>query len=185
MVYIKICRSLFFLVIFCIFYFVTFSQERNRNENGQDGTELLIKMIRKEYYRINADSSRMKMVTREAPGESPESGELRKFYEKDTLRKAVKTLFFETGKQIDEYYFKDGQLFFSYEANVSYDKPISVEGSKVSRVEENRFYFSGHGLIRWLDKNGKIVADKKLYAAKEKKLLDDIKKFKTGRLSNK
>lgn len=120
----------------------------------------------------------MKVVKQDVPDESPESGELRKFYEKDTLRKAVKTLYFEMGKLVNEYYFKDGRLFFSYEANMRYDKPMSVEGSKVSKVEQSRFYFNGYNLVRWLDKRGKIVTDKKLHAAKEKKLLDEAKKFR-------
>jgi hypothetical protein len=135
--------------------------------------EVLLK-IRKEYARINADSGRMRVVKENLEGPSTEGGKITKYYDGDTLRKAILVFYGETGKTVIDYYFFNRQLFFSFERNTWYDKPMSVKGAKVTKEEENRLYFDKQKLVRWANKKGKLI-DKDLYADKEKDLFEVMK----------
>src|SRR5258708_39902389 len=78
--------------------------------------EVLLK-IRKEYARINADSGRMRVVKENLEGPSVQGGKVTKYYDGDTMRKAILVFYGETGKTIIDYYFFNRQLFFSFELN--------------------------------------------------------------------
>ena len=135
--------------------------------------EVLLR-IRKEYARVNADSGRMRVVRENLEGPSEQGGKITKYYDGDTLRKAILVFYGETGKTIIDYYFFNRQLFFSFERNTWYDKPMSARGVKVTKEEENRLYFDKQKLIRWANKKGKLL-DKDLYADKEKDLFEVMK----------
>ena len=176
MEYIK--REIVFISLFiCSFYANCLAQEAkvesNNTSRANDSTEILISKIRKEYNKINSDSSKLRIVKEDRSGQSTEGGELKKFYDGDNLRKAILVLYGETGKSITEYYFANGRLFFAYERIEEYNKPIYENGTKVNKVEENRYYFNNLRLIRWIN-SGKMI-NNSLYPAKEKELLDDIK----------
>lgn len=68
-------------------------------------------------------------------------------------RKIVGTYYGETGRLIDEYYYWDGELFFVLSRNLRYDKTFG----KVVRIKNDRFYFAGGRLIRWMDEGGQRV----------------------------
>ena len=135
--------------------------------------EVLLR-IRKEYARVNADSGRMRVVRENLEGPSEQGGKITRYYDGDTLRKAILVFYGETGKTIIDYYFFNRQLFFSFERNTWYDKPMSAKGAKVTKEEENRLYFDKQKLIRWANKKGKLL-DKDLYADKEKDLFEVMK----------
>jgi hypothetical protein len=135
--------------------------------------DVLLK-IRKEYGRINADTGHMRVVNENLEGPSAEGGKIVKYYSKDTLRKAILVFNGEKGKMIIEYYYLNRQLFFSFEKNTWYDKPMAVKGAKITKAEENRLYFNKLKLIRWANKKGKLI-DKDLYADKEKDLFEVMK----------
>lgn len=60
----------------------------------------------------------------------------------------------ESGRALEEYYYRDGKLIFVYRKDSSYNKPMS---GRVVRVEEDRFYFNDGQLIRWVGQGGKQV----------------------------
>lgn len=133
-----------------------------------------IAVIRNEYTRINNLSSKMRIVKKDIADESTEGGELKKFYLGDSLKKTILVFYGEMGIVINEYYFSDAKLIFSYKVEKWYNKPMSMDGSKIERVEENRFYFFDQKLIRWVKNNGKIE-DRSLYSVKEKDVLLELK----------
>jgi hypothetical protein len=139
-----------------------------------DTTNILVKEIRNEYHRINSNSSNLKIVSHDIEGQSTEGGELKKFYEGNILKKAILTFYGEMGMNFTEYYFKDGNLIFSYKVEKWYNKPMTMEGSKIYSVVENRYYFYNQKLIQWVNNKGKIE-DKSLYPDKEKEILLDVK----------
>lgn len=142
-----------------------------------DTTASVIEAIRAEYKNINADSAKLKVVRKDVMGESTEGGEIDRFYDGYRLRKAIAMFYGETGKSRTEYYFNDGKIIFIYKVLSHYNKPMYMEGSKVQRVEEDRFYFNtDRSLIRWIDTKGRII-DKKAYPAKRKTLLEELKEI--------
>jgi hypothetical protein len=138
-----------------------------------DSVEIIIKKIRAEFNKINSDTSRMRVIKEDVNGQSTEGGAATKFYENDVLKKIRVVFYGETGKSQTEYYFLNGQLFFCFEQNDYYNKPLYEKGMRVKKKAENRFYFGKQKLIRWITADGKI-ADKSLYPAKEKQILDDL-----------
>jgi len=121
-------------------------------------------------------------VERDVVGKSTEGGVIVGHFQDNKLRKIAATFYFESGKTIDGYYFWEDNLIFIFERKFYYSLPISFMskegGGKVSKIEENHYYFNNNNLIRWLDKNGKIVSkDNSEYKAKEALLISDTKEF--------
>jgi hypothetical protein len=135
--------------------------------------EVLLK-IRKEYGRINADSGRFRVVSEKLEGPSVVGGKITRYYDGDTMRKAILVFYGETGKTVIDYYYSNRKLFFSFERNTWYNKPMAEKGAKVTKEEENRLYFNKQKLVRWANKKGKLI-DKDLYADKEKELFEVMK----------
>lgn len=126
--------------------------------SAKDSTELIILKIRKEYAGINADSKKYHLVLKDIMGLSTEGGELKSYYDGNELKKSVLTLFGEMGKTIKEYYFADKQVFFCYERNAGYDKPMYMKDMRINKIVEIRYYFNNEKLIRWVGASGKIVS---------------------------
>jgi len=142
-----------------------------------DSVEVWVKEIRKECARIKNDSAKFRVERKNIFGQSSEGGLLENFYDDKTLRKAVMTLFGETGKSADEYYFLNGEIIFVLQTEVRYKSPIYMGKTEIKNREENRFYFNKKKLIRWIGKDGKIM-DAGLYPAKEQEILDDLKNIR-------
>jgi hypothetical protein len=106
-----------------------------------------VKTIRSRYDAVEKDLSRCKQVKRDLPDESTEGGELTAYFSDQSLRKLAAKFYGETGQSREEYYFWDDRLFFVMRVQSRYDKMF---GKVVSKKEE-RFYFAGDALIRWLD----------------------------------
>jgi hypothetical protein len=135
-----------------------------------DSMEVVILKIRKEYTRIKSDSGKYRIVHQDVWGESTEGGEIVRYFDGEQLIKVVSTFFGETGNNVTEYYLSAGKLFFCYQRLTIYTKPMSGIALK---VVENRYYLDNLKLIRWLKSNGKI-ADKTLYFAKRKELMEEL-----------
>jgi hypothetical protein len=135
-----------------------------------DSTEAIILKIRKEYTRIKTDSAKIRVVQQDVMDESTEGGEIVRYFDGEQLIKMVSTFFGERGNNVSEYYFSAGNLFFCYQRLTIYTKPMSGIALK---VVENRYYLDNLKLIRWLKSNGKI-ADKILYIAKRKELMEEL-----------
>jgi hypothetical protein len=143
--------------------------------------ERIIQDIQKKCASIDAIKSYRK-IERDIDGKSTEGGALVYYLQDGIIRKIVETLYFESGKNIDEYYFWKDSLIFVFNKKLYYDLPINVapeeEIGKVGKTEENRYYFHNGNLIRWLDKNSRLVsADNPEYKKKEYSLNGDAEKF--------
>ena len=134
--------------------------------------ESIILDIRKEFTAINAAEKKYKVLASEVEGLSTEGGDIKKYYDSTELKKAILTLYGESGKMIVEYYFSNNNLIFAFEKNESYDKLIYQGKVKVVSTIENRFYFDKKKLIRWVQ--DKKIKDKSLYPAREQEILADL-----------
>lgn len=139
-----------------------------------DSVEKWIKEIKNECDKINNDTAKFKIDQKDIFGQSTEGGFLRKYYDGNTLRKAILTLFGETGQSTSEYYLLNGEITFVDEKAVKYKSPIYMGKTEIKSQEETRFYFKNQKLIRWIGNEGKIM-DVALYPEKEKEILDDFK----------
>jgi len=145
-------------------------KEHEIEKSSLDDTASIIVNIRNEFKKINSDTKRLRLVTRDLEDISSEGGVLKLFYDKSNLRKAILIAYGETGKSVTDYYFKNGKLIFIYTQNKFYDKSIYDNTQpKIQKEEDNRFYFLNEKLIRWIDKNNKIVSSKE-YSRKAKEL---------------
>lgn len=139
--------------------------------------EEIILEIRKKYADINNNINSYKKVKRDLIGESTEGGELEGYLNNGELKKLIATYYGEMGKLIEEYYFWDNRLFFVFTQDYIYNKPMSMDGSKVEKKDENRYYFHKDKLIRWLDPN-KAKVNQSKRTEKEKEILQNANKLK-------
>jgi hypothetical protein len=172
-------RSAIILLLSSLAYINCSGQESKNDKGGStsavnfDSIEAQIIIIRKEYNRINADISKFRVVEEDLDDQSTEGGKIKKYYEDKSLRKAQLIFFGERGRVMIEYYFLNREIFFSFKRNYYYNIPMYEKGSKVSKIEEERFYFNNQKLIRWIGPNGNIVGAN-LYPTKEKEIVKDL-----------
>ncbi len=145
----------------------------DRTIRNSDSTEAQIVFIRKEYNRIHAEEPKFRVTTEDMDDRSAEGGEMKKYYLGKSLREARLIFYGETGKARFEYYFMDGRIIFFLKRTYHYNIPMYLKGSRVSKIETERFYFNNQQLIRWVGSNGKIIASNQ-YSAKEKEILQDL-----------
>ena len=166
-------QALFLVITFLVSYTCTGQKPsaiRQPAKAKPDSTELVILKIRKEYARINADSAKYKVVSKNIDNLSTEGGELTNYYEGGELVKSVIFLLGEMGKSKMEFYIAGDEIFFCYEQIMHYDKPMYMQGSHIEITAVNRYYFNNQKIIRWLDNSLKIVSGNQ-YAAQTEKLL--------------
>ncbi len=102
------------------------------------------------------------------------------------IRLIISRLHGESGKVVEEFYYKDDNLFFafskSHQYNVPYyvtediarDIPSPAFDPEKTIVSENRYYFTNNRLIRWLDSDNKPI---KSNTDKFKKTGKDVLEF--------
>ena len=115
-----------------------------------------VESIRQHYAQINSKLASYRKVKKDLSGFSAEGGELVAYFHGPSIMKMVATYFGETGKATEEFYYWNGRLIFVWRQELRYDKPLS---GKVVGKKENRYYFADDKLIRWIDENGKEVAN--------------------------
>ena len=137
--------------------------------------EALIATIRSRFATINQNLGRYRKVRKDLEGESAEGGTLVAHLDGKSVRKVVATHYGETGRAIEEYYYWDDQLIFVLRKEFHYTRPLS---GKVRSIAENRFYFDGGRLIRWLDQKRKTVRPEETgYGEQQEQLLNDARRF--------
>lgn len=141
---------------------------------GQDTPKGSIDSVEIWIKEINDDTAKLKVVQKDIFGQSTEGGFLRSYYDGNTLRKAIFTLFGETGQSTSEYYFLNGEIIFLHQKELRYKSPIYMGKTEIESQKKNKYYFKNQKLIRWISNDGKIV-DAILYPEKEKEILDDVK----------
>lgn len=122
-------------------------------QNIELTNEKKIELIRKEYKNINSNINNFSKKTKELTGFSTEGGELDIYTKGNDVRKLTANHYGETGKRLEEYYYKDGKPFFIYSKISHYDKPFG----EIIETEENKFYLSDNKLIKWVNSNNEAV----------------------------
>lgn len=139
--------------------------------------EEIISDIREKFGAVNYNINSYRKVKKDLIDESTEGGELEAYFKKEELKKIVVSYYGEMGKLIKEYYFWDNDLFFVFTQEYSYDMPMYMDGSKVDKIDENRYYIHNDKLIRWLDPNKEKVVKSK-FIQKETEVLQNAKTLK-------
>lgn len=133
-------------------------------------TDSIIIDIRAKYKNIRDNLTTYDTTMAEIWGESTEGGQSVAYYDGEDIKLIEVTWFGEMGKRKIEYYFDKGQLFFAFNTDYEYNRPIywdeksakefgdneAFDCSK-TKVKENRYYFNNGHLIRWLDNYKKEV----------------------------
>ena len=145
---------------------------------GKPQTPDPIPSIRKQYAAINKQARRYRKVKKELSGFSLEGGELTAYFNGPAIVKIVANHYGESGKALEEYYYRNGKLIFVLRRDQQYDQPMS---GKVVRTQESRFYFQNDRLIRWLNEKGRPVASGTAdYQQKQDEYLETSSKFLSG-----
>ena len=111
--------------------------------------------IRQQYVAINRNAAKYKKVKKELLGFSAEGGELVAYLRGPSIVKISATFYGEMGRATDEFYYSNDKLIFVFRRHSHYRAPLS---GKVVRITENRYYFKGDKLIRWIGEGGKQVS---------------------------
>jgi hypothetical protein len=136
-----------------------------------------IPSIRQQYTAINKRAPRLRKVKKELSGFSTEGGELVAYFDGKAILKMMATYFGETGRTIEEFYYRDGKLIFTFRKVLTYSEPLS---GKVVRTSVERFYFKDDQLIKWLDTDNKQVeTNNPDYATKQADYLEYSGKFQS------
>ena len=133
-------------------------------------TDSMINDIRIKYKNIRDNFSTYDTTMAELWGESTDGGQAVAYYDGEAIKLIEVTWFGEMGKRKIEYYFDNGQLFFAFNAEYDYNRPMywdektakEYEDNEVfddskTKIKENRYYFNNGRLIRWLAKDKKEV----------------------------
>ena len=127
-----------------------------------------ISTIKDMFKSINENSS-LRQETSDSMDESSKWWEVVKCFSGDNLVKAVKTLYRETGKLVQEFYFSDWGLFFAFEQAHEYNRPMYRDEQTIeenrddeafdpekSVIKEHRYYFSHNEIIQYIWPDGSI-----------------------------
>jgi hypothetical protein len=122
-----------------------------------------LKPISANFNRIN-EIKEWTSVDKRKLNQSTEGGAATYYFLKDTLLKVVAIHFGETGKNIQEFYTKNGQLSFAFEQQYQYNRPITWDSTAMkenndtetfdinkSEIIEDRSYFENGVLIRQIN----------------------------------
>lgn len=151
--------------------------------HGQSNNEKT-KAIRKEFQKINSDSS-LKTITIDDAEEflghgTDGGGELIGYFKKNTIYKIFTTVGLSYGEIRDEYYFKNEQLIFVYEVEKDFpysDSLGNLDYEKINLAFEGRYYFNNGQLIDKTIKGKRRIEDREKNISTA--LLSDAKDFIT------
>jgi hypothetical protein len=136
---------------------------------AQPSTAAAIRDIRARYAEVGRRLKSFRSVKRDASGLSAEGGDLRAYFDRDTLRLVRATTYGEMGRAAHEvYYDEEGRPFFVFLKEARYARPFG----RVASERTHRFYFRDRRMIRWLDGARQVSPADPRYAAREKEVLD-------------
>jgi hypothetical protein len=141
-------------------------QEKDSLESDTVFEEYLgerLKPIRANFKRIN-EITEWTSIDKRKLNQSTEGGAATYYFLQDTLLKVVAIHFGETGKNIQEFYTRNGQLSFVFEQQYQYNRPITWDSTAMqesndtetfdidkSEIIEDRSYFENGDLIRQIN----------------------------------
>ncbi|MEL6251374.1 MAG: hypothetical protein AAFR87_05120 [Bacteroidota bacterium] len=160
-------------------------KDLNADSTRQDSAKSPIELIREEFATINADE--LYMDTIPFMDQSTEGGEIIAFYNTiGELRKVQATIWGEMGKQLEEYYVKEGKLFFAFKQRHNYNRPVyqtdpsvireerdtEIFDPKKSEISEFRYYFDqDQSMIRYIDAEKNTLEEEQLDFEEEEKVI--------------
>ncbi len=167
---------------------------QNAERMDRVSEDRIISDIQNNYGRTNNDIETYTKIEKDLLGQSTEGGSVVYYSKNDAsqdVEKIVATYFGETGKLVNEFYYKDSVLLFVFEENYEYNRPIYWDEQRAeesqdnevfdlnkSKITESRYYFYNNKLIRWLDENDKEVpVDLNLFKDKEISILQQSKEL--------
>ena len=122
-----------------------------------------LKPISANFKRIN-EITEWTSVDKRKLNQSTEGGAATYYFLQDTLLKVVAIHFGETGKNIQEFYTRNGQLSFVFEQQYQYNRPITWDSTAMQEnndtetfdidkpeIIEDRSYFENGDLIRQIN----------------------------------
>lgn len=112
------------------------------------GDDSDVTRIRAHFAQIERERPGYRCRTIALDGFSAEGGELDACYAGHQLRKLTAVYLGESGRAREEYYFWNDSLEFLFSAVSRYSAQLS---GKVVSTDEDRFYWHGSRLVRWLD----------------------------------
>jgi hypothetical protein len=150
------------------------------------GAYLTILEIRKECQQIKMALPTFHGKSVKLFGYSTEGGKANAYTDAEgNIRMLQVELYGESGKMIEEYYYRNGSLMFAYYVFHRYNVPYYITPEKAkeiggeafdhkkTKIEENRYYFNKWKMIRWLNEEGKEVDIKSVeFNAAEKEVMD-------------
>lgn len=126
--------------------------------------------IRREYQAIKSALATCKVSSVELDGYSTDGGEAKAYTDKAGNIRLIKVVLYgESGKVFEEYYYRNGTLFFAFYEHHRYNLPFNVSEEtakemgvkpfdpKKTRITEDRYYFENGVMIKWLDEEKKEV----------------------------
>lgn len=132
-------------------------------------TDEQIETIRQQYAEFRQKLPEKHVIMGDLLGMSAEGGNFKAYLDGQTLRLITATLYGETGRTEDEFYYDaDGNLFFVFRRQRHYDKPFG----KPNRTVEQRFYFHAGKMIRWLSSDNRpTVSDQSEFVEQQARIL--------------
>lgn len=127
-------------------------------------TSQTVEQIIKDHHATN-NYKNYEVTTADDNDKSSEGGVIEYYSRNGELKKVVTKYYGESGKSITEYYVKNNNVYFVYDADYHYNVPSYIDKTfdkKKTEIKEKRYYFDSDGnLIRYIDENKKIIEDKK------------------------
>src|SRR5258705_1410509 len=126
-----------FLSLLCILFLCVNAY----TQLSRDSVEFWVKEIKDEYEKVNQDTAKFKIVESDVFGQSEEGGFVKKYYDGIQLRKAVLTLYGETGQSTSEYYLRNNMIIFVLQKHLKYATPIYIGNTEIKNSERDQYYF--------------------------------------------
>lgn len=167
----------YLLIFFCLLCQPLFSQ---------DHAAEIVKDIRNKYQEINANRAAYRKVWADRLGETTEGGEVIGYFQKDTVMLIEECLYAEGGKSCTSIYYDHGAPAFIFLQMYKYNVPFydSAFNMRLSEVTTDRSYFYKGKMIRWINPQNQVLAERdKAFIENEKGALSLAKELYNDILS--
>ncbi len=104
-------------------------------------------------------------------GDSTEGGSATFYVKNDQIQKLKEELLGETGKTVNKYYFKEGELIYIIHERHTYNRPIYWDEARAEEFNDDQvfdpeeteilqstYYIQGGMLLYWIDENGEAMS---------------------------
>lgn len=164
---------------------LTTDETANKPENElvekkqQQSEQEIVTQIRQWFAQTIEKEHLMQRDTTFPLGYTTEGTEMVSYKLNGDLARLKVSMYGETGYMVEDYYVKDGQMYFAYIQNHIYNTHMldpEFDASKTT-VKEDRFYYNNQTLIRWVNNQKEQVPIDGLAREKEQYYLKYFKEF--------